>query len=447
MTLNVMIALCTIIFLFALVLGGVHIAFSLTAMSFVGILLVTGNLATALSIISTTSFNAIRTYTYCVAPLFMMMGTIMAFSGSAGDLFDAAQRALKKMPGGLAAATIVGNAIFAAVTGVSIASATVFSQVAVPQMEKYKYEPNFAAGVVGGSSVLGMIIPPSLFFIVYGTVAEVSIGKLFVAGVIPGILMALIFIAAIVVQGWRKPYLIGLDEHHKPLINTSDVTDGRSGLLVFLKAAPILLLVVLVLGGIWGGWCTPTEAAGIGCAGALIIALCKRTMKFKQFTGMLTDVSRSSAGILLLLITAQMYSRLLSVSGMVTWVSKAILSLQVPSWIIIIIFLGLVLLLGCILDGSSIILLTTPIMQPVIMGLDMDPVWWGVILVLAVCIGMLTPPFGMIVFAMKGVLGDRVELMQLFKCCTPYIFYMILTIILCTIFPSLVTWLPNMMGS
>ncbi len=131
----------------------------------------------------------------------MMMGTIMAFSGSAGDLFDAAQRLLRRVPGGLAAATIIGNAIFAAVTGVSIASATVFSQVAVPQMEKYKYEPNFAAGVVGGSSVLGMIIPPSLFFIVYGTVAEVSIGKLFVAGVVPGIVMATIFIAACIIQG------------------------------------------------------------------------------------------------------------------------------------------------------------------------------------------------------------------------------------------------------
>lgn len=444
---SVVIALCTIVVLFVLVLSGVHIAYSLTAMSFIGIWLVTSNLSTALSIISTTSFNAIRTYTYCVAPLFMMMGTIMAFSGSAGDLFDAAQRALRKMPGGLAAATIVGNAIFAAVTGVSIASATVFSQVAVPQMERYKYESNFAAGVVGGSSVLGMIIPPSLFFIVYGTVAEVSIGKLFVAGVIPGILMALIFIGAVVVQGWRQPALIGLDANHKPLVQSGDEGQGKAGFLVYLKALPILLLVVLVLGGIWGGLCTPTEAAGIGCAGALIIALCKRTMKFRQFTGMLTDVSRSSAGILLLLITAQMYSRLLSVSGMVTWVSGAILSLKVPSWIIIVIFLGLVLLLGCILDGSSIILLTTPIMQPVIEGLGLDPVWWGVILVLAVCIGMLTPPFGMIVFAMKGVLGDKVELIQLFRCCTPYIFYMLLTILLCSVFPQLVTWLPGMMGS
>lgn len=442
---GVIIALCSVVVLFILVLSGVHIAYSLTAMSFIGIWLVTSNLSTALSIISTTSFNAIRTYTYCVAPLFMMMGTIMAFSGSAGDLFDAAQRALKKMPGGLAAATIVGNAIFAAVTGVSIASATVFSQVAVPQMEKYKYEPNFAAGVVGGSSVLGMIIPPSLFFIVYGTVAEVSIGKLFVAGVIPGIVMAAVFIAAIVIQGWRKPYLIGLDEHHKPLVSVDEVNEGKSGAVVMLKAIPILLLVVLVLGGIWGGLCTPTEAAGIGCAGALVIALCKRTMKLKAFTNMLTDVSRSSAGILLLLITAQMYSRLLSVSGMVTWVSSAILSLNIPAWLIIVIFLVLVLILGCILDGSSIILLTTPIMQPVILGLGLDPIWWGVVLVVAVCIGMLTPPFGMIVFAMKGVLGDKVELMQLFKCCTPYIFYMLIIIGLCCAFPQMVTWLPNMM--
>ena len=444
MSANVIFALCTILILLVLVLGGVHIAFALTAMSFIGIWLCTSNMNTALSIISTTSFNAIRTYTYCVAPLFMTMGTIMAFSGSAGDLFDAAQHALKKMPGGLAAATIVGNAIFAAVTGVSIASATVFSQVAVPQMEKYKYEPNFAAGVVGGSSVLGMIIPPSLFFIVYGTAAEVSIGKLFVAGVVPGILMAAIFIAACVIQGWRTPSLIGLDEHHKPLVNVEE-TAGTTGVSAFIKALPILLLVVLVLGGIWGGLCTPTEAAGIGCFGALIIAICKRSMSLKSFGSMLTDVSKSSAGILMLLITAQMYSRLLSVSGMVTWVSNAILGLSIPTWLIIGIFLVLVLLLGCVLDGSSIILLTTPIIMPVIKGLGFDPVWWGVILVLAVCIGMLTPPFGMVVFAMKGALGDKVELGRLFKCCTPYIFYMIATIILCIIFPQIVMFHPNMM--
>ena len=445
MSFNVSMALITVLILFAIVLAGVHISYALTLLSFIGIWLCTSNFNSALSIIATTCFNAIRTYTYCVAPLFMMMGTIMAFSGSAGDLFDAAQRLLRKVPGGLAAATIIGNAIFAAVTGVSIASATVFSQVAVPQMEKYKYEPNFAAGVVGGSSVLGMIIPPSLFFIVYGTVAEVSIGKLFVAGVVPGIVMASIFIAHCIIQGWRKPYLIGLDENHKPLVNLDDVSDGKSGAWVLLKAVPIFLLVALVLGGIWGGLCTPTEAAGLGCAGALIIALCKRTMKWKDTLSMMTNVSKSSAGILLLLITAQMYSRLLSVSGMVTWVSQSILSLSIPSWILIVIFLAIVLVLGCILDGSSIILLTTPIIQPVILGLGMDPVWWGVILVMAVCIGMLTPPFGMIVFAMKGVLGSKVELMKLFKCCTPYIFLMLFVILLCAIFPQIVLVLPNMM--
>lgn len=442
---NIVIALCTIVLLFILVLSGVHVAFSLTAMSFLGIWLVTSNLNTALSMISTTGFNAIRTYTYCVGPLFMMMGTIMADSGSAGDLFDAAQRALKKLPGGLAAATVVGNAIFAAVTGVSIASAVVFSQVAVPQMEKYKYEPNFSAGVVGGASVLGMIIPPSLFFIVYGTVAEVSIGKLFMAGIVPGIVMAVIFITACVIQGWCHPHLIGLDEHHQPLVNPEDVTNQKSTFVVMMRAVPILVLVVLVVGGIWGGYCTPTEAAGIGCAGSLIIALCKRTINPKKFAETITDVSRSSAGILLLLITAQMYSRLLSVSGMVTWISEKILSLNVSEWLIIGIFLVLVLLLGCVLDGSSIILLTTPIIRPVIEGLGLDPIWWGVILVMTVCVGMLTPPFGMVVFAMKGALGDKVELVQLFKCCAPYIFYMLLTIALCMVFPQLVTWLPSLM--
>ena len=165
MNTSIIIALVTVALLFVCVFAGVHISFTLMSLSFVGLFLVTSNLSTALSVLSTTAFNAIRTYTYCVIPLFMLMGTIMAVSGSAGDLFKWAHKMLEKVPGGLAAATVIGNAVFAAVTGVSVASATVFSQVAIPEMRKYKYDSNFATGIVCGSSNLGMIIPPSLFFI------------------------------------------------------------------------------------------------------------------------------------------------------------------------------------------------------------------------------------------------------------------------------------------
>lgn len=442
MNADIMIALATILMLFIFVFAGVHISFSLMSLSFVGLYLVTENINSALSVLSTTGFNAIRTYTYCVIPLFMLMGTIMAVSGAAADLFKFANRMLKKLPGGLAAATVVGNAIFAAVTGVSVASATVFSQIAIPEMKKYKYDPNFATGIVCGSSNLGMIIPPSLFFIVYGTVAQVSIGKLFVGGIIPGVIMATVFIVYTSSYGWKHPEVIGLDKNHKPLYQEAEeVSKGAAT----IKALPIMVLIVIVLGGIWGGFFTPTEASAIGCLGAFVIALCKRSLNGKETASLLLDTSKSSAGILLLLVSAQMYSRLLSVSGAVSWVSATILGSNLPAWVLIGIFLVLVLALGCVIDGSSIILLTTPFIQPVTMSLGFDQVWWGVIVVIAVCIGQITPPFGTIVFACKNVLGDIVDVATIFKHAAPYILLMLLTIAICMAFPGVVTWLPSLM--
>ena len=444
MNTNILIALVTVLFLIVLIFGGVHISFSLMSLSFVGIYLVSHNLGSALSIISTTSFNAIRTYTYCVIPLFMLMGTIMAVSGSAGDLFRFANRMLGKVPGGLAVATVVGNAIFAAVTGVSVASATVFSQIAIPEMNKFKYDPNFSTGIVCGSANLGMIIPPSLFFIVYGTVAQVSIGQLFVGGIMPGILMAIIFIIYASIYGIRHPSAMGLDEHLKPLC---EIDDHSSKLYSTLQALPIVVLIIIVLGGIWGGFFTPTEASAIGCLGAFIIALCKKTLTWKITGSILLDTSKSSAGILLLLVSAQMYGRLLSISGAVEWVSSSILGANLPGWVLVGIFLILILILGCVIDGNSIILLTTPIIQPVTVGLGFDQVWWGVIVVMAVCIGQITPPFGTIVFACKNVLGDIVDVATIFKHTAPYIVLMLLTIAICMIFPNIVLFLPNMMMS
>lgn len=444
MNTSIAIALITIALLFVFVFAGVHISFTLMTLSFVGIYLVTQNPGTALSVLSTTSFNAIRTYTYCVIPLFMLMGTIMAISGTAGDLFKWAHKMLEKIPGGLAAATVIGNAVFAAVTGVSVASATVFSQVAIPEMRKYKYDPNFATGIVCGSSNLGMIIPPSLFFIVYGTVAQVSIGQLFVGGIVPGIIMASIFIFYASFYGIRHPQVIGLDERHKPLYEDPD---KRGKLTSTLHALPIVALIILVLGGIWGGFFTPTEASAIGCLGAFIIALCKRSLTWKKTGSILLDTSKSSAGILLLLVSAQMYGRLLSVSGAVKWASTAILGANLPGWVLIGIFLLLILALGCVIDGNSIILLTTPIIQPVTQALGLNQVWWGVIVVMTVCIGQITPPFGTIVFACKNVLGDIVDVATIFKHTAPYIVLMLLTIAICMIFPNLVTFLPDMMMS
>lgn len=444
MTTNMIIALISVGVLVILILSGIHISFSLAFVSFAAIAIISGGFVKSFGILSSTTFNSLRDYTFCVCPMFMLMGTLMARSGAAEDLFSFSNMLLRKVPGGLAIATVVGNAIFAAVTGISVASATVFSQVAVPEMEKFKYNRKFSVGCVAGTSTLGMLIPPSLLFIVYGTVTSVSIGKLFMAGVLPGVLLAVLFIAYIVLAGKRNPELIGRTPDGQAIVQQAS-GGGKQEVLIVLRALPIVALIVVVLGGIWGGFFTPTEASAIGAAGGVIIALCKGKMKVKDYIKTFADTARACAGILFLLASAQIYSRLLALSGLVGYLSNTLLTLTVPSGVIIAAFIVLTLLLGCILDSTSIILLTAPILHPVIVGMGLDPIWWAIVIVVAIEIGMLTPPFGIVVFAIKTTLGDYVQVNDIFHSSMPYIVIMLACLLLLIAFPVISTVLPNMM--
>ena len=438
----VTIGLISLILLLAMVLMGCHIGTSLMVMSVVGIYLSTGSLGVAINILGTTAFSAIRDYAFGVIPLFVLMGLLANLSGASSDLFNAADAMLRKVKGGLAIATVFANAIFAAITGVSIASAAVFTKSALPPMKRLGYDKKFAVGTIAGSSVLGMLIPPSLLMIVYGMLAEVSIGKLFVAGVLPGIMMALIYIIGISVMVKVKPALIQQPREE----GAEDSYEESSRLKAIIKPWPMVLLIVVTLGGIWGGFFTPIEAGGVGAFGALILVICKRKFTLKAMWDTLLETGITTGSVLFLLISAQMYSRMLAMTGVVSMVGKAVTELPLPHMAIIVIFILVWIALGCILDSTSILLLTIPLMVPIVRSFGMDLVWFGIVGIVAIETGLLTPPFGMSVYTIKSSMkasegGDEMTLVDIFAGSMPFLLMMFLCIALMLTFPGIVTLL------
>ena len=438
----VTIGLISLILLLAMVLMGCHIGTSLMVMSVVGIYLSTGSLGVAINILGTTAFSAIRDYAFGVIPLFVLMGLLANLSGASSDLFNAADAMLRKVKGGLAIATVFANAIFAAITGVSIASAAVFTKIARPPMKRLGYDKKFAVGTIAGSSVLGMLIPPSLLMIVYGMLAEVSIGKLFVAGVLPGIMMALIYIIGISVMVKVKPALIQQPREE----GAEDSYEESSRLKAIIKPWPMVLLIVVTLGGIWGGFFTPIEAGGVGAFGALILVICKRKFTLKAMWDTLLETGITTGSVLFLLISAQMYSRMLAMTGVVSMVGKAVTELPLPHMAIIVIFILVWVALGCILDSTSILLLTIPLMVPIVRSFGMDLVWFGIVGIVAIETGLLTPPFGMSVYTIKSSMkasegGDEMTLVDIFAGSMPFLLMMFLCIALMLVFPGIVTLL------
>lgn len=438
----VTIGLISLILLLAMVLMGCHIGTSLMVMSVVGIYLSTGSLGVAINILGTTAFSAIRDYAFGVIPLFVLMGLLANLSGASSDLFNAADAMLRKVKGGLAIATVFANAIFAAITGVSIASAAVFTKIALPPMKRLGYDKKFAVGTIAGSSVLGMLIPPSLLMIVYGMLAEVSIGKLFVAGVLPGIMMALIYIIGISVMVKVKPALIQQPREE----GAEDSYAELSRLKAIIKPWPMVLLIVVTLGGIWGGFFTPIEAGGVGAFGALILVICKRKFTLKAMWDTLLETGITTGSVLFLLISAQMYSRMLAMTGVVSMVGKAVTELPLPHMAIIVIFILVWIALGCILDSTSILLLTIPLMVPIVRSFGMDLVWFGIVGIVAIETGLLTPPFGMSVYTIKSSMkasegGDEMTLVDIFAGSMPFLLMMFLCIALMLVLPGIVTLL------
>lgn len=431
---NVEIGMLSIAAILLLIQSGMHVAIALSLVSFVGVYLVRGRWDIAGSLLSNAALESIAKYSFGVIPLFVLMGVLVGASGLGRDVFEVAGQIFRRFRGGLAIATVFANAIFAAVNGTSIASASVFTKVAVPELMRQGYSPRFSVGVVAGSSVLGMLIPPSLLLILYGIIAEVSIGDLFTAGIIPGLLLAFLFCILIVTLARFAPGFTG-----NPRDN--DMPIMGSGQMIF-KSVPIVLLVMLVLGGIYGGFFTPTEAGGVGAFGAFIVAMIKGRLGLRALGRILLETGQVTASITFLLIAAHMYSRLLALTGLPGAMADLLAVYNLGLLAILILYLIAIILLGTILDSASILLILVPLILPVVMPLGVDLVWFGIITIIAVEVGLLTPPLGVACFVIKSNLDDkRIGLTDIFAGAAPFALMMVFMTALVLIFPSIALFL------
>ena len=428
-----------IIALILLIALSVPVVIALGLTSFFGLYYITGNINVPLSLLNNTAYGAIRDYIFAVIPLFVLMGELISRSGAAEDLYNLINKSLRKIPARLALATVFGNAVFGAVTGVSIASAAAFSKIAYPQMVKFNYNKTIAVGCIAGSASLGMLIPPSILMIVWGVLTEQSIGKLFIAGIIPGIILSFLFAIFCFVLAYFKPDLFGQGSENQSL----DVSLTKRQ---YWGAIGVSFLIVLVLGGIWFGFFTPTEAAGIGALFALILAILKG-VSFKEILDSVLETGKISAPILLILICAQMYSRLLAMGGITEALTNVFTDIGGNKFLILLIMVVVWFILGMFIDSVSIILLTVPIFAPIAYKLlGYDPISFAIIGILAIEAGLLTPPLGLCVYTVKGCITDPdITLGRIFYGSVPYWILLIVLAVLVMMFPGIASWLPAVM--
>ncbi len=420
------------------VLLGVHIAVALIAIGFSGIWLMREDMEMAMRMMYLSAYNGVADYIFATIPLFVLMGLLVSISNVGKDTFDVAEALLRRLRGGLGVGTVAANTVFAAVTGVSIASAAVFTRVAVPEMVRHGYRTAFAAGTVAGSSVLGMMIPPSLLLIIYGVLAEQSIGTLFIAGLLPGLLLALAFAAMILLLARFAPGMVYnlKDRHESALARSAGQLFTTAELLG--KLLPISALVLLVLGGLYSGFFTPTEAGGVGAFGALVIAVMRRSLNGQRLWRVLHETGSVSVGILILLVAAGFYSRMLSVAGVPVAISELVQDAGLGPYGFLLLYVAIVIFLGMILDSSSILLIMTPVAVPIAADLGFNLIHFGIVTVIAVEIGLLTPPFGISIFTVKATLNDpKVSVESIFAGTLPFVGIMLLVLAVIAFFPQL----------
>jgi C4-dicarboxylate transporter DctM subunit len=423
--------------LLVLIFAGMHIAVALAGLAFLGIWLIRDNPMVAVRALKSAVTGSINSFDFGVVPLFVLMGLLVDVADVGRDAYKVAAWLLRRVRGGLGVATVAANAVFAAVTGISIASAAVFSRVAVPQMTAHGYTARFAAGTVAGSSVLGMLIPPSLLLIIYGFVSETSVGRLFLAAIIPGIVLALAFSALIMLMARYRPEMVGTPT---PADDIEPETLGS----VLAKAAPIVFLVAVVMGGIYAGWFTPTQAGAVGAAAALLLAVARRRLDARSLWRVLKETAQISVTILILIVAASAFTRMLAMSTIPAQMVNLITGMGLGFWAFMMAYLALVIVMGMFLDSTSIILIVVPLTIGIVQTLGaavVGPevlVWFGVVTVIAVEIGLLTPPFGITVYVVKAALEDAdVSLSEVFLGVLPFVGAMLLVTLLVIFVPAL----------
>ena len=419
--------------LVVLLFSGLHIGVVMGLIGFLGMAYLSG-WGAGLALFKTVPFTTFTDYDFSVIPLFVLMGEFCFHGNISGDLYQTAHALFGRLRGGLAIATIGACAAFAAVCGSGIATAATMTTVALPEMRRYKYDIGLATGTLAAGGTIGILIPPSIIMVIYGMLAQQSIGKLFLAGFIPGILQAVMFIGVITFLCWRNPNLgpsgpaSRLSEKIKSLKNTWIV----------------ILLFFLVIGGIYFGIFSPTEGAGIGAFGAFLFALGRRRLGWKQFSDSLLATVRTSAMIFFIILGAMLLSYFLAVTQLPAALAEMVSGLSTSPYIIWLFIVILYLFLGCIMDEIGMILLTVPIIYPIMMSLGFDPIWFGIMIVIVCEMGMIVPPVGMNVFVIKGMAPD-VPTYTIYKGILPFLYMDLLEIAILTAFPIVVLWLPQVL--
>jgi C4-dicarboxylate transporter, DctM subunit len=436
---DVEIGLVSILFVLVTVYIGIHVGVALSLISFIGVWIIQGDVTIAGKLLALAAAESLQRYEFGVIPLFVLMGLFVSVSDIGRDTYDVANHVFRKIKGGLGTATVAANAIFAAVTGTSIASASVFTKVAVPEMLRLGYRPRFAVGVVAGSSVLGMLIPPSLLLILYGILAETSIGDLFIAGILPGILLAVAFGLMISLMANRWPDYVQPNMEER-------MAEARhaemSWLRIFLKLLPIFLLIALVMGGIYGGVFTATEAGGVGALGGFVLTLIRRKLTLSNLWRVLVETGHVTAAISFLLISAYLYGRMITISGIPTEMEEFIVGSGLSFATLMVFYIAILVVLGTIMSAGEIMLIMVPLAVPAMGVFEVDLVWLGIVTVIGVEIGLLTPPLGLACFVIHNNLQDkRITVNDIFYGAAPFAVTMLVVLILVTVFPQIALFL------
>jgi C4-dicarboxylate transporter, DctM subunit len=429
----VLLAGVAFVVLFALLFLGVPIAFGLLAVGFVGFGLLQG-FTPALHMVGQLAFSTGMNEELSVIPLFVLMGAFIAASRLSDDLYAAANALLGHLRGGLAMATVVACAGFASVCGSSFATAATMAKVALPPMRRFRYGDSLAAGAIASGATLGIMIPPSVPLLLYGIMTRTDISKLFIAGILPGLLGALLYLGAVSCATWRDPTLGPPGER----------SGARARLAAFGRVWAVLALFVFIIGGIYAGWFTPTEAAGVGAFAAFVFALTRRSLSWKGLFEVLLESAATTATILILLIGALVFSNFIDLAGvprtLAGWVSAGAL----PPVAVIVAIIAIYLVLGCILDSMSMMFLTVPVFYPVVAALGYDLIWFGIIVVTVIEISLITPPIGLNVFVLHQVQRD-IPVGTIFRGVMPFVTADVVRVALLVAFPVIALYLPGFM--
>jgi len=431
----VMVGILGSCFLLFLLIIGLPIAYSLMVVGFLGISLL-ASIKAALPLVARTVYESASYYPYTIIPLFIVMGSYAEISGISSDLYNTFDKWLRRLPGGLGMATIASIAGFSAISGSSVASSAAFGKVAYPEMRRFNYSPRLASGVVAAGATIDFLIPPSLGFVIFGMLTEQSIGKLLISGMIPGLMLAGAFMGILYV--WVK-------FNPNSALKSPEAVPWKEKLSALKGIWETIVIFLLVIGGIYTGLFTPNEAAGIGATLIFLMAIVKKKLTPGILMSSLFEALRVSVMVLFLVAGANVFSYFLALSTIPMKVSTWIVGLAVSKYVILTIIVLIYILLGCFLDAISMMILTLPVIFPVVLNLGFDPIWFGVVCVLMMGAGLITPPVGLCVFTVASIAKDA-PLEEVFKGALPFLIAILFVTFLITLYPQIALFLPGMMG-